>query len=274
MSDIISSEILETLKDVVREDIKNFEVIVHDGNKKGEGYLGKMTFITLKNKKSGQEFNFAVKQALTNQYIRDMHPIRNVYLNEIYFYTQIWPQLNKFQERIPPMYRFQKLPKCFATVAEENSEKLVLENLKCQNFEIYDKSKPFDKAHFELILKEYGKFHALSFAYKDLYPENYARLVERAIKFFSDMGVRDYFQKANVLNHETCLNNLLPGMDDRVIEKYKKYPEICNKLFSESINCDTKYSVIIHGDCWSNNMMFKYDVSVFCVTIIIYLMCF
>lgn len=263
MSDVISREILETLKNVVKESIENFEVTLHDGNKKGEGFLGKIIFVSLRNKKHDQEFHFIVKQAFTNRSVREMHPIRSVYINEIYFYSQIWPQLNKFQEKIDPKYQFQKLPKCFAAVDEENSEKLLLENLKFHNFEIYDKRKPFNKEHVELIFKEYGKLHAPSFAYKSLYPKSYVRLVEGTTNTFSDIGSRDYFQKGNVATHEACLNNLLPGMDDAVIEKYKHYPKICNKLFFESINCDTKYTVIIHGDCWSNNMMFKYNVSVF-----------
>ncbi|XP_018566810.1 uncharacterized protein LOC108907556 [Anoplophora glabripennis] len=259
MSNTGPPKVLEVLKDIVKSDIDNFEVIVHEGNKKGEGFLGEIVFITMREKNSDQNLNFAVKQAFDKKTIRDAHQIRKVYLNEIYFYTETWPILERFQERISPKYRFQKIPKCFATVSEEFSEKLVLENLKYQGFEVYDKKKPLDKEHFELIFKEYGKFHAVSFAYKALHPDSYARLVSGTTNLFLSMATRDYFEKGNIYTHETCLKGLVPGTDDAVIERYKLYPEICNKLFLESVDCATKYAVIVHGDCWSNNMMFKYD---------------
>jgi thiamine kinase-like enzyme len=41
--------------------------------------------------------------------------------------------------------------------------------------------------------------------------------------------------------------------------KLKKYIENSKEILYESINYSGKYYGILHGDCWSNNMMFKYQ---------------
>ncbi|XP_018566820.1 uncharacterized protein LOC108907565 [Anoplophora glabripennis] len=259
MCSIVPPQIYETLKKVVKGDINNFEIVIHDANKKGEGFLGDMVFVTLENKQSNEVIDLVVKQAFTKQIIRDMTPIRQVFMNEIYFYTQAWKHLNKFQRSIPMHLQFHKVPKCFTSISEDGSEKLVLENLKFQKFEMHNKKIPLDKQHFELIFREYGKFHALSFAYKCLYPEDYADLAKGIIDVYSYFMNMDGFTKSIDAIYDLVMDSLQPRIDDVVIEKFRPYFENHMELFRDSIDCNTKYSVITHGDCWSNNMMFKYS---------------
>lgn len=261
MCNVIPPQVYETLKKVTKEDIENFEIIIHDANKKGEGFLGDIVFITLKGKRSNKVFDLVVKQAFTGQTIRDNHPIREVFINEIYFYTQVWTRFNKFQESIPLKNQFQKLPKYFTSITEDGLEKVVLENLKFQKFEVHDKKIPLDREHFELIFREYGKFHALSFAYKALHPEDYDSLTKETFDVLLDFINSDGFREAvNVVN-KIAMDTLQPGVDDAVIEKFKSFVDDYVKLFRDAIDVNVKYSVITHGDCWSNNMMFKYNVS-------------
>ncbi|XP_018566834.1 uncharacterized protein LOC108907578 [Anoplophora glabripennis] len=259
MCSVVSPEIYETLKEVVKEDIQNFEIVIHDGNKKGDGFLGDMVFVTMENKQSHEAIHLVVKQAFLNRSARDTVPIRQVFINEIYFYTKVWTRLNKFQERIPMQFQFHKVPKYFTSILEEASEKLVLENLKFQKFEMYNKRIPVDKQHFELIFREYGKFHALSFAYKALFPEDYADLIKGTINIFLNFTNRDGFANAVKVINDFAMDSLQPGIDDAVIEKFRRYVENHTELFRDSLTCKTKYSVITHGDCRSNNMMFKYS---------------
>ncbi|XP_018566809.1 uncharacterized protein LOC108907555 [Anoplophora glabripennis] len=261
MCSVVPSQVHEVLKNVVKGDIENFEVVIHDANKKGDGFLGDMVFITLKNKQSEEVFDLVVKQAFTKQTVRDTNPIRQVFMNEIYFYTKVWTRLNKFQERIPVQFQFHKLPKYFTSISEEVSEKLVLENLKLQKFEVHNKKIPLGKQYYELIFREYGKFHALSFAYKSFYPEEYVNLAKGLLDIYLDFINRDGFSAAIKSVNDTVMDFLQPGLDDAVIEKFRPYIENYVELFKNSIDCNAKYSVITHGDCWSNNMMFKYSVS-------------
>lgn len=261
MSNNISPEVYKTLEELVNGNVDNFEIIIHNPNKKGEGFLGDMLFVTLRNKKSDKEVNVIVKQAFRTQSIRDSLPIRDVFMNEIHFYTKIWSRLDKFQQQIPKAYRFQKIPKCLASVSNENSEYLVMENLKFQHFQTHEKKLPLDKEHYELILKEYGKFHGISFAYKALHPEEYADLANGLVDIYAQMSNLGIFQSGVKYSYGLCSESLEPGVDDAVIEKFQSHMESCVEAFTQSVQGTTKYTVITHGDCWSNNMMFKYDES-------------
>ncbi|XP_018566836.1 uncharacterized protein LOC108907580 [Anoplophora glabripennis] len=258
----ISPQVCKTLEQLAIESGVNFKIVSHDSNNKGAGYSGEVIFVKLRDTKTHKETNVIVKQALKDQSLRDSLSIRDIYMNEIHFYSKVWPVLDKFQEQIPMQYRFQKLPKYLASVSNENFEYLVMENLKFQHFQNLEKEVFLDKEHYELIMREYGKFHGISFAYKALYPEEYADLAQGLASMFSHMvRTTDFFEKSIKYAFEICTEYFEPGVDDAVIEKLRLYLENGKELFLESIEGKTKYTAITHGDCWSNNMMFKYDDS-------------
>lgn len=103
MSNIVPPEVYKTLKGTKREHEK-FEIVIHDFKKEGYGFLEDMVYVTLNNKKSNEEFHLIVKQAFTNQAVRESNPIHMVYKNEIYFYTEVWKLLNQFQQTTPRQY--------------------------------------------------------------------------------------------------------------------------------------------------------------------------
>ncbi|XP_023310186.1 uncharacterized protein LOC108907132 [Anoplophora glabripennis] len=275
-SDILL-EVCKTLKQLVDGDEENFEIACHNPNKKGEGFSGEVIFVTLRNKKTRKELNVIVKQAFRDEALRDVMPVKDIYMNEIYFYSKVWHTLDKFQEQIPMKYRFQKVPKCLATFSNANFEYLVMENLKFQHFQNHDKKLPLGKEYYELIFREYGKFHGkeyyelifreygkfhgLSFAYKASHPEEYADLAKGLVDIFLRIVENEVTQKGIKYLYENCIESLQPGVDDAVIEKLRLYLQNHKEFLLEITDSKTKYSVITHGDCWSNNMMFKHDIS-------------
>ncbi|KAJ8957803.1 hypothetical protein NQ314_006478 [Rhamnusium bicolor] len=239
MSNILPPTVYDLINKVVNRDIKNFLISVHGPNKKGEGFMGQMCFVTLQEKNSEKILNFVVKQAIDNDFLRAAYPIRDIFMNEIYFYTKIWPCMQELQKVLPPTSGFNKIAKCFTTTSDNRLEKIVLENIKFLNFELFDKRATFDKEHVEFILKEYGKFHALSFACRASNPEEYFKLA----KELKDIHL-----------------HLQPGKDDEIMQKYNRCIEDGIENFFYNNRYEGDYSVILHGDCWSNNMMFKYDI--------------
>ncbi|XP_049820154.1 uncharacterized protein LOC126264815 [Aethina tumida] len=52
---------------------------------------------------------------------------------------------------------------------------------------------------------------------------------------------------------------LITGQDDDAIAAYDKYNKEDLEIFRRSWYYKGKHTLLTHGDCWSNNMMFKYD---------------
>ncbi|KAG5889701.1 hypothetical protein JTB14_029731 [Gonioctena quinquepunctata] len=237
------------------EKISAYDVELHAGNEVGAGYVGEMIFISLTSKRTNERRHLAIKQTVA---VIDKIPrpfIDLAFHNEILFYTKIWPQLSRFQETFPEVELFDKIPICYGTSSEEGSDKIALENLKFQNFSIYDKAIPFDKQHLEYILKIYGHFHALSFAYKHSHHGEFLEISKDLINGWDNITILEAFPKIK----ERVRNSLGPEMRGKISKKYPGYFENFSKIFSDCLKYKEEHSVILHGDCWSNNMMFKYS---------------
>ncbi|KAJ8926033.1 hypothetical protein NQ315_009888 [Exocentrus adspersus] len=258
MSETTPADIYKILKQAVKDHIDKCKITIQP-NQKGEGLLGQVLFVSLEDQTSKQVLELVVKQAFASQTIRETTPIKELFQNEIYFYANVWPRLDKFQERIQAQYQFRKVAKFIASSSDDKSEKIVLENLKFQGFQMHDKKVPLSKEQFQLMMWEYGKFHALSFAYKALYPEGYADLTKGVMDVYSNFNSTEGFRMWLKHPHEICMEILQGEVDEVVMEKYRPYLKNYVELFQNSLDCRTKYTVITHGDCWSNNMMFKYD---------------
>ncbi|KAJ3659971.1 hypothetical protein Zmor_011631 [Zophobas morio] len=244
------------------EGIKTCAIIDVKTNEKGEGYLGQIFMVTVKDTITNKEFNFVIKSAFKDDNIRKYAPIRKSFLNEIYFYVDVYPQLKKIetQNGVSPS---DFVPKCYKVSTEEKTEMLCLENLKMSNFEIFDKSLILDDEHVSFIFKTYGDFHAYGFALKEQRPEEYLQLTNKLDNVYAEMitnpdGSFDtYLKSFNTLIEKY----FVIGEDDELIRRYEKYlGDGIVDIFKSLVTEDCDYSSILHGDCWSNNMMFKYDV--------------
>lgn len=260
----ISSDVVALIKSVVTGDINEFSINVEDFNGKGEGFVGEVLFLCLTNNKTKEKKDIIIKQQRT----LNGEPLRytvNAFENEIYFYTDIWPTLEKFY-RCATGKLVNFVPKCVGT-SRGQLRRIALENLKLEGFVTYDKTNPFDKEHFSKVLEKYGVFHALSMALKVQNVEEFNRLVAllRPVREaeFDDKSFGGKLLKR--ISHEFQEKF---GPDDEVlIGQLKMYAEFGPKIVNHC-HCEGKLNgILLHGDCWSNNFMFKYDVSLslFCL---------
>ncbi|RZC42290.1 EcKinase, DUF1679, and/or APH domain containing protein [Asbolus verrucosus] len=183
------------IKNVSQEEgINNYIITDVKTNQKGEGYLGEIFMVTVKDTDSDKHLDVIIKAAFIDEKVREMAPIRMSFQNEINFYVNVYPRFEKFEKERGVSQTVQLVPKCLMVYEEEKEEMLALENIK---------------------VLEMSKLAA---------------------------------------------NSLIPGEDDEVIKKFEKYAgrNIVNIFKNISVEkCD--YSAILHGDCWSNNMLFRYE---------------
>lgn len=186
--------------------------------------------------------------------------LSKLYFNEIIFYEKIWKQLDKFQKSFQNVKQFNRIPKCYASSSEVKSqEKLVLENLKCLQYEMYPRPKSFDDNHMKLLVETYGHYHGLSAAYRELNPEEFMKLSRLLKDSTSSLFQFDIFR---ILVQMCMMRNYNTFVDETIRKKLKKYIDHLSDIVNDSLKYDGKNPVINHGDCWSNNMLFLNDVSI------------
>lgn len=137
----------------------------------------------------------------------------------------------------------------------------MLEDLGNRGFTIIDRfTEDVTADHVFLFVQALGKFHALSFALKDQQPNKFEELASNVKEFFQsdDTYFRDYFNK-----QAEVVVNLLSGKEDvhllaKVKNLFKRDP------IDIAVDClDPKAAepaaVIVYGDAWQNNSMYRYD---------------
>lgn len=183
----------------------------------------------------------------------------------LFRFMQVLPIFRKFQESkgiIPEENGFHEYPVCYKTIDIDVNEALILQDLKQLQFEMIDhRNKPISIDHASLVFNVLGKFHALSFAFKDQNGEKFKELTNDFDEILLHEKGKAMKMYINSLKSK-AFDCLIEGNDTNLINKL-------NQLFAESpfdvalscVNGKTAepYAIICHGDCWSNNTLFKHD---------------
>ncbi|KAF7279881.1 hypothetical protein GWI33_006642 [Rhynchophorus ferrugineus] len=130
-------------------------------------------------------------------------------------------------------------------------EYLIFDDMKSLGYRMQDRKKTMDEAHVRMVIKELAKLHSFSFVLKHLKPEMY--------KEFS-IKLNDYLK---VLLRTSKTDNRIKHLMKRYaknsefVKIMETYQNSSSQIFdNDGENWDL---VIIHGDVWCNNLMFKYD---------------
>lgn len=235
--------------------IKNYTLEINSGSAKGDGYLGDIWSVKVHHPDGDLEL--IVKTATTNEIQREITGTDVIFKNEINLYTVIFPQLDSLQ-RDKQVKHPLEMTKCYGGSLTEPDEAMVLQNLRADGYVVRDKRNPFDEAHIELALNYYARLHALSFALCSQRPEvfkNLANCVENPLPIifpnFVDAAKERMRWNAQMLRDKGLVEEAEAA--ERIIED-------AENVFFINEGAVGEYRVFVHGDCWNNNMLFKYDV--------------
>lgn len=258
MFEEIPTDLLKLLKCVVAGSLEEYDVELLN-NEKGEGFVGEIIFINLTHKVTREKTHLILKQ----EQVRNgetVEKFRTLCRNELEFYDVIWPFLRNYYKNVSNTI-VDFVPKYFGG-SNEGRIKIVLENLRQPGYSTYDKSKPFDDDHCQIIFKTYGIYHGISMALRELDNEQYKKLVGDKSNVFAKEFEKELMRKAFIDRLEESKEYFDPVKDKSILDKL----EICKQFelqpLCQLLNEAYPNGVILHGDCWSNNLMFKYDVSI------------
>ncbi|XP_053615397.1 uncharacterized protein LOC128678103 [Plodia interpunctella] len=196
---------------------------------------------------------------------RDYYKSDELFCNEVAFYNKIWPAFSKFQslwEKVK--YPFKSLPKCYLA----RNDLVVMKDLKQYGFVMPDRRQGLTVEQCYFVLKHLSHFHALSLAMKYHNPEGFYELINDkdgiSEVFFvpeNDAYYKDYYTQA-IKNAITMVEEELANSEDK--DKYlEKFKQFCSEdtFFQSMVDLVTPQeplAVICHGDCWTNNFLFRY----------------
>lgn len=261
----------KTIYEILTDQLKtnDFTIEISPGSNIGDNYLGiiyRVKAIVNKNKQRNDkrdELSIIVKLPPTNKYRREQFFARNAFVREALTYSEILPILKKFQATKDRKVEngFYEYPCCLKNSTVEYEEALYFEDLKISGFLMYNRHIEASYPHSKLIMETLGKLHAVSYAIKDQDPDKlipYQNLVDMLISRQNNVPLSDWFIQVK----DRALNTLNPETDKELLEKLnvffkRPYLEILGDYLDG--NRSEPYSVITHGDCWNNNILFKLD---------------
>lgn len=251
-------EIENWLKTVLnRENLEDLCVNIVGNSEKGDGYAGDIVFVKVSGTDEDNRiktFDLALKCSKRSKAYREKTSGKEVFINEMFVYNTILPYFTQFQIEKKIKDVFKSYPKCYGTVTGEDYEVIVLENLRNKKYDLCPKKSPLTKNHINLVVKEYAKYHATSLAIQDQRPEEYIKLVN---------GLKDLFKPYEII--ETMFKNSIEEVAELMQNELNKseYCKLTNlkEKISEILSSVDGVKVLIHGDCWNNNFMFKHNVN-------------
>ncbi|XP_049947335.1 uncharacterized protein LOC126455615 [Schistocerca serialis cubense] len=250
------------LKNAVRKKITIDSMNVQYANAEGLGYASLMfrltVFLRYEDNEETQKKTLIVKTLLQSGRLKDILEKLDIFKTETEMLHDMMPQIHEIlsaleKEEFRPLaakcYQWGRQPVTF----------LVLEDLSAVGFKLAQAGQPLNLKHCAVVLRAYARLHAASVYvlskqphYKDKYSLNMFT-DETSLQHLASLATKYINGLANEL--EKC-----PGYE-QYSERYRTF---ANRFIDvtyermEKIKKQTKLPVLTHGDCWKNNMMFKY----------------
>ncbi|CAG9859308.1 unnamed protein product [Phyllotreta striolata] len=259
MSRVLSDDMAKFLEDALDVHLPDWDVVLHGGNEKGEGFLGDMLFVSLKRRTAEDEHHLVIKQVLPCDSESATKLMSMTYRNEIHVYQRILPALRAFREAHPEVGPFDVAPRCYGADETGGEEKICFRNAKYDGYEMHPKKDALGAGLMEEVFRKYGRLHAAGFAFKGSRPEEFDELKAGLRNNWAMFASTPFLSASLKGSAKTWREALLRHDEPELAERLEKYVEKADKIFIEAVSYTGKYGVFLHGDAWSNNLMFKYD---------------
>ncbi|KAL3277102.1 hypothetical protein HHI36_012460 [Cryptolaemus montrouzieri] len=240
------------------ENIHEYDIQIEGNTEKGENFMGDITFITLIPRNGKEQYNLVVKTATNSQTLRKAMPIESTYKRETCMYTKVFPELKNFISSVKSNFELSFVPKILWVCEEKLYETLVMENLKYKGYGSWDKSKPMNVDHILLVMKRIGEFHALSLAFSDQKHEKFKEISTNLTNIWIEFSkfIDTDITYGRLLKDVMILFEEAGRID--LVDKFKPIVDNVKYIVTKETPEEDRL-VICHGDCWNNNLLFKYE---------------
>ncbi|XP_063630397.1 uncharacterized protein LOC134801731 isoform X1 [Cydia splendana] len=174
--------------------------------------------------------------------------------NEINLYEKVLPELLKFQNSKDTSEKFDNHVKLCFTHYDGKNDRICLQDIRTVEFKT---NEIIDLEHGKLILKTLARFHAISFALKTEDPDKYKTITKEITETYYDERFWSWYKKLWSQICSVAINAIENEYPNSIyVRKIREFA--VPKRFKDLTKAVKENKVILHGDCRSNNYMFKY----------------
>ncbi|XP_052865599.1 uncharacterized protein LOC128271947 [Anopheles cruzii] len=243
------------------------------GSGRGDNYTAALFRIALKghtqpaggSKKLKWEKSVICKRLPDCKIKREAFKSEALFRNEVVFYNSIMTEYTEFQRRqlaaVSPREQeqttFRAVPQCYLA----RDDLLVLEDLRVRSFTMPDRQAGLGPEALRAVLVELARFHAVSLAYKQQHPAEFQKLTSSISEGIFSLANAEWYRKYyDVLtrNAVQMVRQAVPEKTDH-LAKLETFLSNCFGNLVELVGRESELSVICHGDCWTNNVLFRYS---------------
>lgn len=232
-----------------------------DLGQKGDNYMSSVKRVKAQVTIEGREKQLTYVAKVKMHFSDTFKELFNLsFFKEHEFYAKLLPELNSVlaEAGLDPL----RVPKFYHHSKSGEREILILEDLTARDFLLADRKKGLDIPHMRLVLEELGRFHASSHLLQRKTPHE--DLSERhkflAIKWFDYWG-----SMAKELETAAAVAESCEGYEDVARWLREIQPRVVD-IFEEQSKTRAPFQVVWHGDCWTNNFLFRSVGALFCLS--------
>lgn len=252
------------------EGFTDYTFIVNDGCKKGDGFLATLISVTISNSANTKKLALICKMMPEDEAHRDLFDNVLLFGREIYMYKTVLPIMAKFQcdhGLTQQTGGFFAYPKCYTTILDENTDQflIIMEDLRSKGFHMLDKKKEMSVDNANQVMAAMGQFHGVSYALRDQKPDifdEFRSLKDIAVTVIETTRILDDLYGAS---YDLCLELFADDGSEDLLEPLRYLKKSWKDIAKEcrGINVAEPFSVLFHGDCWNNNLMFSDEQVIF-----------
>ncbi|XP_042874596.1 uncharacterized protein LOC122254790 [Penaeus japonicus] len=255
---ITEEAVKETLKAHKGSEARLTSWKIEDFTSKGDNYASVVSSVQVDFSLNGNDDHISyivkINPCLGIENFEEM--THTIFLKEAEFYLKLLPRLNSVLQE--ENLSILALPQCYYGTLEKNKELIFLEDLRPRGFKMFDRRKGLDVAHTSLVLKELAKLHAASLLLQKKEPNYFEdTLLHKGWANMTNDGSGIFTMFEGVMDTAVLMLKKLGGYESAIswTESTKsKLQEIFEKQMEPC-----KHQVILHGDAWNNNLLFKYS---------------
>ncbi|XP_042243292.1 uncharacterized protein LOC121880200 [Homarus americanus] len=235
---------------------------VKDFTKKGDNYACIVTSVIVQYTLEGAQHETTYVAKIGRDF--GTSPFK-AFMNDIFIREgkclgEILPKINEIMRKIG--HREISVAKCFHCCFDEGKEILLMEDLRARSFRMFDRQRGMDAVHATLVLQELGRLHAASILLDKTLPSH--DFTKTWTCFTDEWMENEDFNKmfktmiGNQIEGAAMIMKKVPNYE-RVVSWIEGIKETAIDIMIQSFRSEDGEGVLLHGDCWNNNVLFRYD---------------